>query len=208
MTREVFIERHLRQLYNGQPSQDANITDNLVNSWLSDAIGVAAKQNYKDNFQIDGVGFVSNSFYTTFKGLSISEDERFLYKAELPQLPLGLGAVDSISRVLFKNDKDELSYPAILLSEHQVSLSRSMRPIPNKIICYPEGGFLFMLTELLMNKYTASVTMVSGGNGTDLNSTINVPDDYIPLIVEYVKAQLSFEKAQLQDQSNDGTDNK
>ena len=46
MTRNAFIERILRQIYNGQPSDDSNITYNLVNQWLNDAIGLAVKKNY------------------------------------------------------------------------------------------------------------------------------------------------------------------
>ena len=49
MTRNIFIERILRQIYNGQPSDDSSITYNLVNQWLNDAIGLAAKKNYTDD---------------------------------------------------------------------------------------------------------------------------------------------------------------
>ena len=44
MTRNIFIERILRQIYNGQPSDDSSITYSLVNQWLNDAIGLAAKR--------------------------------------------------------------------------------------------------------------------------------------------------------------------
>ena len=60
MTRKIFIERILRQIYNGQPSDDSSITFNQVNQWLNDAIGVAAKKNYTDSIQMDGVAYVNN----------------------------------------------------------------------------------------------------------------------------------------------------
>ena len=41
---------------------------------------------------------------------------------------------------------------------------------------------------------------------TDLNSTLIIPDDYVPVIVEYVKGQLAFEKSRPIDGSNDGVD--
>ena len=72
MTRRKFIEMVLRQIYGDQPSDDANITYNLVNVWLEQAIGLAAKQNYKDNISIEGIGFLNNSFYTKFTGLTIT----------------------------------------------------------------------------------------------------------------------------------------
>jgi hypothetical protein len=54
--------------------------------------------------------------------------------------------------------------------------------------------------------FTASVTMISGGNDSDLASTINIPNDYVNVIVEYVKVQLAFERNQPVPSSNDGTD--
>ncbi len=206
MTRLELIQRLRRQIYGGFPTDDASITDNLINLWINDGCGIAAKQNYKENLQLDGVAYVSNSFYSTFKGIAIAEDENDLYKFTLPQIPLGLGATEGISRIIFKDILNNLSYPAVILSQNQVSVQRGMRPIPNKILCYPEGGFAYAITSILMNNYTASVTMISGGNSTDLNSVLNIPNDYINIIVEYVKAQLAFERMQPVDVVNDGSD--
>jgi hypothetical protein len=49
--------------------------------------------------------------------------------------------------------------------------------------------------------------MISGGDSSDLNSTLIVPDDYVPMIVEYIKGQLAFERSRPIDVSNDGVDN-
>jgi hypothetical protein len=206
LTRRTFIERTLRQIYNGPVSDDGNITEGLVNVWLSDGIGLAAKQNYKDNYQLDGVGYVNNSFYSNFKGLAIVEDERNLYKTTLPQLPVGIGSTEGIGRVVFKNSINELSFPGVLLSENQVGYQRSMRPIPNKILCYPEGIFLYMITPLIMTAYTANVTIISGGDATNLDSELNVPADYLPVCVAYIQQQLMLEKKQIPDLANDGRD--
>jgi hypothetical protein len=207
MTRQELIERLRRQVYGGFPSDDSSITDNLVNKWIIDGTAIAAKQNYKENFQLDGVAYVNSSFYSTFKEIAITNDEQFLYKFTLPSIPLGVGSVDGISRIVFKDTKDKISYPAVILSENQVSFQRSMRPIPNKILTYPEGGECFIITTLLMDSgFTASVTMISGGNDSDLASTINIPNDYVNVIVEYVKVQLAFERNQPVPSSNDGTD--
>lgn len=206
MTRLEFIQRLRRQVYGGFPTDDSTITDNLVNKWVTDGTAVAAKKNYTDNIQLEGIGFVNNSFYTTFKGLAITEDEQFLYKCTIPNIPVGIGSVDGISKAVFKNTNGSLSFPAVIMSETQVSIQRQMRPIPNKILCYPEGTFFYAVTPIILTSYTVSLTMVSGGDDTDLDSVLNVPSDYIPLIVEYVKSQLVFERAQPQDLANDGSD--
>lgn len=204
-TRRTIIELILRQILNGQPSDDTDITDNLVNQWLNIALGLAAKKNYTDNLQLEGVAFVNNSFFSTFKGIELTEDERNLYKFTLPSIPLGIGATDGIARIVFKNTKNEVSFPAVLLSENQVAIQRSMRPVPNKILCYSEGGYAYAITSILMGQYTASVTLVSGGNANDLDSYLNIPDDYLAVCVEYIRSQLAFETAQKKDISNDGS---
>lgn len=207
MLRRTFIERTLRQIYNGQPSDDSSVTEGLVNAWLSDAIGLAAKTNWKENIQIEGVGFVNNGFHTTFKGIAITEDERALYKFSLPEIPVGIGSSEGIAKVVFKDSTGTISYPAVMLSENQVGIQRSMRPIQNKVLCYQEGGYCYAITPIIMSNYTASVTMISGGDSTDLDSNLNVPPDYFPVMVSYIQQQLLLEKKQMPDLQNDGRDN-
>jgi hypothetical protein len=81
-----------------------------------------------------------------------------------------------------------------------------MRPIPNKTLYYNEGEFVYVVTTVALNDYTASVTMISGGNSSDLNSTLNVPPDYFPAMVAYVQQQLNLMKSTPKDLANDGQD--
>jgi hypothetical protein len=196
MTRRTFIERLRRQVYGDFPADDATITDNLVNQWMIDGTAIAAKQNYKDNLQLEGVAFVNNGFYTTFKGLVITKDETSLYKFTLPEIPLGIGATEGIARVEFKDSDNKKSYPGVPLSENQVGISRSMRSIPNKVLFYPEGGYCYIITAILLNEYTASVAMISGGDALNLDSTLNIPPDYLPVVIQYVQQQLILERNQ------------
>lgn len=207
MIRETFIERTLRQIYGGQPNDDSNITYGLVNSWLNDAIALAAKQNYKESLAIDGIAYVNNSFYTTFKNLSVAADDQFTWKITLPEIPIGIGANEGVSTVKFKDDTSkQISFPLVWLTQNQLGYYQSMRPIPNKLIAYSEGEFLYVKSTLLLNLYTAHVTMISGGDSTNLDSTLNVPPDYFPVMVEYIKQQLQFERLQPVDDTNDGRD--
>lgn len=207
MVRRTYIERIRRLIYGGQPPAEANITIGLVNNYLQDAIAVAAKTNYTDNLKLEGIASVNNSFYTTFKSLAVTSDEQFLWKITLPQLPVGIGGIEGISKVIFKDSSsNQLSYPVVLLTENQVSFQRGMRAIPNKLLAYPEGEFVYVMSTLLLSDYTAQVTMVSGGSSTDLDSTLNIPADYFPIMTEYLKAQLMFQRNVPQDLQNDGTD--
>lgn len=205
MTRRVWIERCLRQIYNGMPADDATITINLVNVWLQTAIGLAAKANYKDNIAIDGIGYINNSFYTTFTGITISSNGNFIWRFEIPQLPLGVGANDGIS-VLELTDGVNVTRSLIPLTEAQRSIYKSIRPIPNKVLYYYEGKYGYVVSTLLLSSYTANVTMVSGGDNTNLDSELNVPADYDNVMIDYIKQQLLFERQLPVDATNDGLD--
>jgi hypothetical protein len=206
MTRQHLIEQISREIYGGFATDDANIDYNLINQYIEEGIAVAAKQNYKENIQIEGIGFVNNSFYTTFKGLAVTKDENFIWKFTLPQIPLGIGRNEGIETIKFKDSTGMISYPGVPLSSNQATFFSGMRPIPNKILVKPEGGVVYAMSTLLLNMYTATVTMISGGNSTDLGSILNVPTDYFPIIIDYCVKQLMIEKQVPQDVSNDGLD--
>jgi len=207
MTRQQLIEQILRQVYGGQPSDDSAITYNLVNQYINQGIGLAVKQNYKDSIQLDGVGYVNNSFYTTFKGLSISKDENFLWKIVLPEVPMGIGHNEGMANLRLKNSTNDVSLDCLPLSTNQKGYVQTMKNIPNKVLYYVEGSNALILSSLTLSQYTASVTLISGGDSTNLSSTLNVPADYIPMITNYAMQALMVERKQPQDQTNDGTSN-
>ena len=207
MTRKTFIERILRQIYNGQPSDDSSITFNQVNQWLNDAIGVAAKKNYTDSIQMDGVAYVNNSFYTSYSSLTITQVDNTTFKFTLPQIPVALGKNEGIATLQFSNSKTPTSFGAVPLSMNQVGYQDTLRPIQNKVVYWPQGQEVYMSTGIPLTAYKANVRMVSGGDSTDLDSTLIIPDDYVPIMVEYIKAQLAFERSRPIDTSNDGVDN-
>jgi hypothetical protein len=206
LTRQFFIERTLRQIYGGQPTDDASITVNLVNSWLNDAIAIAAKTNYTDNLKLDGISYVNGGFYTTFKGIELTQDEFNVWKLELPHVPVGLGANEGINTAQIKENSTNISRPLTWINQSQKTYYQNMRQIPNKVLAYLEGKFIYVISTILLDQYTASVSMVSGGDSTDLTSELNVPSDYFPQMVEYIKGQLVFERMQIVDNQNDGVD--
>jgi hypothetical protein len=208
MTRNALIERILRQIYNGQPSDDSNITYNLVNQWLNDAIGLAVKKNYTDSIQMDGVAYVNNSFYTTFTNIDINAEsvDTVTYSIDLPIIPYALGRNEGVAMLQFVGDK-KTSQTAIPLTMNQVAYIEQLRPIQNKILYWIEGKNIYVKSSIPLTQYKATLRLISGGDSLDLNSTLIVPDDYMPMVIEYIKGQLAFEKSRPIDQSNDGVDN-
>lgn len=196
----------MRQVYGGYVPDDTEITFGLVNVWLNEGVALAAKQNQKDNISIDGISFVNNSFYTTYKGLSISADEQFSWKITLPEIPVAIGANQGVSVIKLKDANGQLTLPLIQLSENQTTYYQTMRPIPNKLLCYNEGLFVYVISTLILNSYTASVTMVSGGDFTNLDSVLNVPQDYMPVIDDYLMKMLMTQRMSPKDLANEGAD--
>jgi hypothetical protein len=207
MTRKGFIERFLIQIYGGFLSDDAEMTYDLINAWIPDAVAAAAKQCYKEAIQLDGIGYVNNGFYSTFSGLAISSDstDNLCWKFELPEIPPGIGSSLGLSEIRFKSS-EFTSFPGIPLSINQWGYFDSMRPINNKILYIQEGKIVRAKTPLILTNYTATIKMISGGDANDLDSNLNVPPDYFPVMQEYLKVQLGFEKAQRQDITSDGVD--
>ena len=157
---------------------------------------------------MDGIAYVNNSFYTTFKDLAVSlgDIDTVTYSIDLPQIPVALGRNEGIATLQFVQD-NLASQTAIPLSMNQVAYIDNLRPIQNKILYWTEGKNIYAKSLIPLTAYTANVRMVSGGDSSDLDSTLIVPDDYVPMIVEYIKGQLAFERSRPIDTANDGVDN-
>lgn len=205
ISRYVLAERIQRVIYNGLPPDDATITIPVINLWINDGLAAAAKKNYAESIQLDGVAYVNNSFYITYKDLTITQDDVGIWKFSLPQIPLGLGKNEGISTVQFKGE-GKISFTAIPLSENQLGYADTLRKIPNKVFYWNEGENVYMKSPIQLNQYKAIVRMVSGGNSSDLDSVINLPDDYIADVINYVVKFLMTERSQPLDQTNDGVD--
>lgn len=208
MIRRTYIEQIRRLIYNGQPSDDATITIGLVNVVLNQAIAYAAKQCYAESIKLDGVAWLNNSFYTTYKGIAIEADEHFLWKVTLPHIPLGLGENEGINTLQIKDsNSNQISQPIIWITQAQKGYYQNMRSIPNKILAYQEGTYVYLISSVLLNfDFTCSVTMASGGS-SDLDSTINVPNDYFQMMNDFLLKYFLTEKQVPQDNTNDGVDN-
>ena len=206
MTRKQLIEQITRLVYGSQPSDDASITSGLVNQMINQAIGTMVRLSYKEAIQLDGIGYINNSFYTTFKGLSIFKDEQFVYRISLPQIPIALGKNEGVSVIKLKDPDGEISRPVIWISQDQIGYYQSMPQIPNKILAYYQGSTAYLLSTLQLNTYTAQATIVSGGDSSNLDSEVNIPDDFVSGIVDTVVKALIQSRSQIRDSANDGVD--
>jgi len=175
--------------------------------WLSEGIAEAAKQNYKDTSIMDGIAYVNNGFYTTFKNLSLSFDAKYTYVIALPDYPIGLGTSFGVNTVQLKDEANNVTYPMIPISASQKTFFQTMRTVPNKTLYYPENKNVYVFSPLILNSgYTAQVSMISGGDSTDLDSELNVPPDYLNIVDAFIGRMLTAELKQVKDQANNGAE--
>jgi hypothetical protein len=173
---------------------------------MQTAIGIAAKANYKDNIAIDGISFVNNSFYTTFRDIAVTSYDGNTYRIALPEIPIGIGRNEGVSTVQLRDSLGLLGRTLLPISENQRTFYEAMRIIPNKLVYYYKGDAIFVSSPLILTQYTADVTMISGGDSANLDSTLNVPPDYDAVMIEYVRQQLTIQRQMPVDRANEGED--
>jgi hypothetical protein len=205
-TRRSLIQRIQRLVYGNFAQNDATITENLINNWINDAIGVCAKNNYVESIKMDGIAYNGNSFYTTYKGISITQDEINTYTFAMPQVPISLGRNEGVASVLLKGSDGKISFDAIPMSINQVGYFRSMPTIPNKLLYWYENYNVYLIANIPLNEYTATIRIISGGDSSSLDSVLNVPAEWLPTIVEYCVKYLTLERKMPKDVLNDGMD--
>lgn len=204
MTRGELIEQVLRAVYGDQPRDDASITPNLVNLYINQGTAQAIRSQLKDSINVDGVTYINNAFYFTYKGLPISQEENLLWKVDLPQVPFGIGRNEGVANLRLKKD-GKTSIDAIPISIAQKGYHYTMKKIPNRMLFYTEGKEAYILSSVNLNTYTASVTMISTGSNNP-STTVSIPDDYIPYVIDYVVKALVASRGLPKDNNNDGED--
>lgn len=206
MQRAAYVERIRRIIYGGMPPADADLTEGMVNNVLNDALAAAVKDNWIENIKVDGCECINNSFFSSFSGIQITSDASFgMYNFSLPSIPSALGKNEAISAVYIIDENGRQSRPVIMLSANQVAYSDYL-PQMNGVFGWNEGiVFKLKSPKFSLQDCKAKVTMVNTG-GTDLESEMNVPEEYFSGIMSYVLKIFSIQPSK--EFVNDGVDSK
>lgn len=205
MTRKILIEQIRRIFYGGVPNDDATLSEKEVNVYINEAIAYMAKVNYSDAIKLDGIENISDSFYATFKNLSITRDsDTGYYSLDLPQVPLGLSRGYSISTVTFPTSTGLAKSP-IPISPRELDYVDQLKQPPSKIFYWSEGKKLWFKSYTNLVGKFAIVRMVSTET-SDMDAEVNVPQEYITDIINMVLSQLKIRKGTPEDTVNDGVD--
>lgn len=185
-TRGIVCEMLQRVLLNSFASDDTDLTISLINQYLNSGIALAIKSSYKDELQLNGIEGVADGFYATFHGLIITADTNLPgnYIITLPQPTVGVGVGFDITAFIMVRGSGSkmIGYP---IAQKEVGyLYTNPKPC--------DGVFFWTVNDKMninsckdLTKYKGIVTMlVSQSN--DMDSTINIPDGYMPVIVDYM----------------------
>ena len=74
MTKAQMIELIQRDVNNGLPFDDAQITDNEISLWLGQAVASVMEQRYKESAEMESITYMNDFYYATFKNRSVSKD--------------------------------------------------------------------------------------------------------------------------------------
>lgn len=206
MTRRELIAQVRRMYYGGLPTEESGLREKEVNMYVNNAIAFVAKQNYVDSIKIDGIETVSDAFYATFTGLSLTLDATTgYYYATLPHPPLGLSRGYGLASVTFPVSTGLAKAP-VPISPRELDMIDNLKKPPSKIFYWAEGDkLMFKSPYYNLTGKNAIVRMISTEN-TDLDSELNVPQEYIPDMLAWIMTQLSARKQMAGDAIKDGID--
>lgn len=209
MIRKTLCELIQRRLAGGDVPDDFSPKLDEINLWLNHGIAASAIKNYSDAVKIDGMEFVSESFYISLSDLTIYKDETTgWYYADLPASPWALPKGYDITTVSIQGN-GVLSRGLIRTEPTRRNMHDSLPKIPNKLYWWIDTNRLNIesFTALQHNKLYVRMAGSAGTTYTGgLNDTLRVPDDAVPYIIEYVLRV--FGQKVVPDVSNDGVDQK
>src|SRR5881628_2306664 len=160
-TRRQILETIQRLLLGDLASDDASMTQNLINQHLNAAIGYAAKSNYKEEIQLNGIENISDAFYSNFSGISIAKDNATgWYNATLPQQPAGIGAGWDIANFMLITGSGAKLFAHPITPRELIFLYKQDKPC-NEIFYWVNGVTANLHSCQDITPYKATIRMIS-----------------------------------------------
>jgi hypothetical protein len=202
-TRRHLIELVQRQLSGGTISQDSELTSGLINQYINSAVGYAVKAQYKEEIQLNGIENISDAFYSEFIGITITKDTvSGQYRAALPQQPVGIGAGWDISDFMLIAGSGAKIF-AKPISPREVHFLYDLDGGCDEVYFWVNGTTASLHSCSDITKYKANVRMISS-QSSDPDAPMNIPDAYLPLMIEYIDKTLGIQMNVTIDSSEDG----
>jgi len=211
MTRKEISELILRRLAGGDPTDDFPVTLQEINLWLDQAVAASAMRNYTDSVSVDGIEFVGDAYYTTFKNIFLAKDSVTQdFYGTLPAMPVAVPRGHDISSVYLQitSPTVSLSPPLVRMNPQQLSFAHSL-PFPKTTPRYWVEGNQVYVRGFDGTDYTArniTIRMVGSAGKRLLTDELLIPSDYLPFVIEYIMKNFLPTQNGPKDTVNDGND--
>jgi len=203
MSKRMLIQRLERHMNNGYPKDDWTVTENQMLLYIDAAIPVVMKGQMFENAKVSGLFETPEAYLATYDfTIANQRSNTTEWYITLPQTPLALPDGYAITDVYFIDGGFEGQRCYYLAPKRQSY--RNNIPKPDGVYFRIEGRKMFLqaTSNQPLYNYTISVQMPISRTD-DIDAVMNIPDDSLNLIFEYVVKQLIQRIQMPQDVIND-----
>lgn len=184
MIRRTLCEIVQRKLAGGEPSSDFEPSLVEINALLDSAIAYAAKSQYNESAQVD-VEYISDSFYTTFRGIVLTEDtDTGHWGADIPAAPAGLPRGYDIE--VFPYGDGSTGKAFVRVSPQQLGIYHGLPKPINSVLFWTEGNKLKAESPFSLSGIKVMLRMVVGSGSQELTAELSCDGTYIPGVLEWM----------------------
>lgn len=199
-TAAAVAEEIFRMYYKFAPQQDSDLDERDVLFHVFNGACKYAVTDAQINSKADEGYYSNDAFYLKYT-LPVLTDVGGRYYVSLPSAPVSLAGNREIDHVFFPG----ANCTAIFVSAKQRSYIAHLPKIPGIQWYLSDGKMFFNKNGLAKLLTTVSFDIICAGNNP--LSELNMPANYIPLLVQDIVKMLLVEKGLTVDLSNDKVDN-
>lgn len=202
-SKKMLIQRLERHMNNGYPKDDWTVTENQMLLYIDAAIPLVMKGQMFENAKVSGLFETPEAYLATYDfTIANQRSNTTEWYITLPQTPLALPDGYAITDVYFIDGGFEGQRCYYLAPKRQAY--RNSLPKPDGVYFRIEGRKLFLQATSNQPLYNYKISVQMPISRTDdIDAVMNIPDDSLNLIFEYVVKQLIQRIQMPQDVIND-----
>ncbi len=190
-TKQMLIERIVKQINSDFPGNDWKMTDNEILIAIDAAIPFVMKGQMFDNFRVNNIFEVPEAYIVGYE-LTITKQNRNTkeWYTTLPQAPLALPKGYDITDAYFTSPLLGRGIPVIFVTAKRAPY-RDQLPKPPGIFARVEGDTIFLKGSQWQSLYNQVLYLSMPVSRTaDKDAVMNIPDDAIEPIFMKVVGQI------------------
>lgn len=209
-TNGELCEEILQEVYAGFPSNVQRLDERFVLRKINETKAFLARKNAFENNNAEGVTYVDGAFLIQYTGLTLLADTVYtgLKSITLSAMPIGLPRSRSVTVFPPAATGGAKSAKFKPIAWGEIQLLNSLPSVPNTIFYAQVSEKLYFASKenALINAYATLNATIATSGGVDMDSVVNLPDDYVAELKSTLLPQLRQMLFQPTDNLNDGLD--